>query len=131
MQDHIFPLPLQYLCAPSPFLSSPFPTSISLFFSRLCFIQFDFSPFSLSSVSSLQSFPLSFAVTLLCLSVFSKLFHVQTGNNQAFTRSSRVEWGPHPQYTCQRLLYSVGDKHTPIHTQRTDSHMHCRVQSGQ
>ncbi len=81
-----------------------------------------YSIFSLTFMSSVQSFPLSPSITLFCLPISSELFHVQTGNNQAFTGSSRVEWGPYLRYTCQRLFYSVGDKNTPLHTMHRFTH---------
>lgn len=117
MQDHIFsdkiiqkPLPLQCLCASALLFSFPFSTLFS-FLSLL---------FDLIFLPCLhyRAFPSLFAVTFFCLSIFSKLFHVQTGNNQTFTGGSRVEWGPYPQYTCQRLFYSVGDKKKCTHTLR-------------
>lgn len=91
--------------------------SIFLEISFSCIYQFDFLVFV---IPTLQNVPSPLAITLFCLSVFSGLFDAQTGNNQAFTGSSRVERGPHTQYTCQRLFYDVRDKNTTIHVRTVD-----------
>lgn len=108
----------------------------TIFLSLISFFHFYPFVFYSSLFYSIQFyFTLSIEIftvfTLLCLSAFSKLFHVQTGNNQAFTGSSHVEWGPYPQYTCQRLFYGVGDKNKPIHTHSIDSQLHGGVENGQ
>lgn len=90
------------------------------------------SIFCLTSVSPLQRFPLSSAVTFFCLSIFSKLFHAQTGNNQAFTGSSRVEWGAASSiHLSNVVLQCWGQKHTHTHSAQIHTHTHSRVESGQ
>lgn len=68
---------------------------------------------------------LFFVATLFCHSIFSRLFHVQTGNNQAFTGGSRVEWGTVSSiHLSEVILQCCRFSKTVTHTQKDSQHRH-------
>lgn len=93
-----------------PLISFP---PLSLWFSHLCcsiwFYSIVFRPAIVPSASLPHSaLPhAAFAVSPFCASIFSELFHVKTGNNQAFTGSTHVRTGSASSIHLSKVIFTV------------------------